>query len=88
MGTGHAVIQAIPKLDSEYTMILYGDVPLVCCNILQELLTATTKTGMGLVTYLKKIPQGFGRIVRDQKTKQIIKIVEEKDCDKIAASHQ
>ena len=82
LGTGHAVIQAIPKLDSEYTMILYGDVPLVCCNILQELLTATTKTGMGLVTYLKKIPQGFGRIVRDQKTKQIIKIVEEKDCDK------
>ena len=81
MGTGHAVIQAIPKLDSEYTMILYGDVPLVSSNILQELFTATLKTGIGLITFFKKNSHGFGRIVSNQQTKKIIKIVEEKDCD-------
>ena len=81
LGTGHAVIQAIPKLDSEYTMILYGDVPLVSSNILYELFSASSKTGIGLITFLKKNSQGFGRIVRNQQTKKIIKIVEEKDCD-------
>ena len=54
LGTGHAVIQAIPKLDSEYTMILYGDVPLVSSNILYELFSASSKTGIGLITFLKK----------------------------------
>ena len=79
LGTGHAVIQAIPKLDSEYTMILYGDVPLVSSNILYELFSASSKTGIGLITFLKKNSQGFGRIVRNQQTKKIIKIVEEKE---------
>ena len=71
MGTGHAVIQAIPKLDSEYTMILYGDVPLVSSNILQELFTATSKTGIGLITFFKKIHMVLEELFVTNKQKKL-----------------
>ena len=81
LGTGHAVMQAINEITSQLTLILYGDVPLINHELLLRLIDASKKTGIGLVTFNKTNPAGFGRIVRDDKKKKIIKIVEEKDCD-------
>ena len=81
LGTGHAVMQAINEITSQFTLILYGDVPLINHELLLRLIDASKKTGIGLVTFDKTNPTGFGRIVRDDKKKKIIKIVEEKDCD-------
>ena len=81
LGTGHAVMQAINEITSEFILILYGDVPLINNKLLLRLIDASKKTGIGLVTFDKTNPTGFGRIVRDDNKQKIIKIVEEKDCD-------
>ena len=69
------------KSPVNFTLILYGDVPLINHELLLRLIDVSKKTGIGLVTFDKTNPTGFGRIVRDDKKKKIIKIVEEKDCD-------
>ena len=39
-GTGHALLQALPKLDlDEPTLVLYGDVPLISKKTLMRLVT-------------------------------------------------
>ena len=81
LGTGHAVMQAVNEITSQLTLILYGDVPLINHELLLRLIDASKKTGIGLVTFDKTNPTGFGRIVRDDNKQKIIKIVEEKDCD-------
>jgi bifunctional UDP-N-acetylglucosamine pyrophosphorylase/glucosamine-1-phosphate N-acetyltransferase len=81
LGTGHAVMQAINEITSQLTLILYGDVPLINHELLLRLIDASKKTGIGLVTFDKTNPTGFGRIIRDDNKQKIIKIVEEKDCD-------
>lgn len=83
LGTGHAVMQALPLLDDSVpTLILYGDVPLTTQASLQRLLDAAGSDKLGILTVVQDNPFGLGRIVRtDGKTDgQIIAIVEEKDA--------
>lgn len=78
LGTGHAVQQALPQLnDSSTTLILYGDVPLIQANTLQQLLK--TPDTLSLLTLHLDNPSGYGRIVRDSEEK-VISIVEQKDA--------
>lgn len=80
LGTGHAVQQAVPYLDPAHpTLILYGDVPLITTQTLSRLLTASAPSGFALLTADLSVPQGYGRIVRNE-TGQITRIVEEKDA--------
>lgn len=78
LGTGHAVLQAVPHLDDEgTTLILLGDVPLLN---LQSCLSLLEKTeALGLLTVTKQNPTGYGRIVRNPQ-QQILAIVEHKDA--------
>ena len=76
LGTGHAVKQAIPDLNNDKTLILYGDVPLIKISDLQELVKKAD-SGLALMTFIKSSPQGYGRIIRNGS--KIIEIVEEKD---------
>lgn len=81
LGTGHAVAQALPYLQSDdVALILYGDVPLVSQATL-EVLTAlvTEQQPLVLLTLNLSNPQGYGRIVRDAE-QQITRIVEQKDA--------
>jgi bifunctional UDP-N-acetylglucosamine pyrophosphorylase/glucosamine-1-phosphate N-acetyltransferase len=80
LGTGHAVQQALPFLSEEFTLILYGDVPLISKSLLEQLVKISS-SGLGLITFEKENPTGYGRIVRHQG--QIQKITEEKDCDNL-----
>ncbi len=79
-GTADAVAKALPLLkDDQKVIILYGDVPLISSNTLNELIEKT-KDGLGIVTINMGNPTGLGRIVRDSLGK-VIKIVEQKDAN-------
>lgn len=80
-GTGHAVAQAMPNVDPDATVIvLYGDVPLIRSNTLQQLLDQTqTQQGLTLLTVKLDNPMGYGRIVRNA-AGEIQAIVEQKDA--------
>lgn len=79
-GTGHAVMMAASELDLQgITLVLYGDVPLVKVETLQNLLGRVDDNNMALLTVELVKPSGYGRIVRDEAGK-VIAIVEEKDA--------
>ena len=79
LGTGHAVMQAVPQLDENVsTLVLYGDVPLTSAASLQRLVQAAGKDKLGILTVEQANPFGLGRIVRENE--RIVRIVEEKDA--------
>lgn len=80
LGTGHAVMQALPELDeSAPTLVLYGDVPLTTTASLQALVAAAGADKLGILTVVQDDPFGLGRIVRDAQG-NIVRIVEQKDA--------
>jgi bifunctional UDP-N-acetylglucosamine pyrophosphorylase/glucosamine-1-phosphate N-acetyltransferase len=80
LGTGHAVLQALPYLDPAVpTLILYGDVPLIRAATLLQLMAQGADAGLALLTVRLDNAQDYGRIVRDGG--RIVRIVEEKDAD-------
>lgn len=79
LGTGHAVMQAVPQLDDgAATLVLYGDVPLTTADTLRRLVEAAGSDKLGILTVEQANPFGLGRIVRENG--QIVRIVEEKDA--------
>lgn len=80
LGTGHAVMQAMPLLDDAVpTLVLYGDVPLTTAATLQRLLSSAGHNRLGILTVEMDDPTGYGRIVRDA-AGRIARIVEQKDA--------
>jgi bifunctional UDP-N-acetylglucosamine pyrophosphorylase/glucosamine-1-phosphate N-acetyltransferase len=80
LGTGHAVMQALPALGTEgKTLVLYGDVPLIRAETLAQLLQAAGD-GIAVLTIELDDPRGYGRIVRNADGR-VTGIVEEKDAD-------
>ncbi|MFJ3374880.1 bifunctional UDP-N-acetylglucosamine diphosphorylase/glucosamine-1-phosphate N-acetyltransferase GlmU [Pseudomonas sp. NPDC086112] len=80
LGTGHAVAQAVPFIESDTVLILYGDVPLIEVETLQRLLKLAAPQQLGLLTVELDDPTGYGRIVRDAAGK-VTAIVEQKDAN-------
>jgi bifunctional UDP-N-acetylglucosamine pyrophosphorylase / glucosamine-1-phosphate N-acetyltransferase len=81
LGTGHAVMQALPNLQDEArVLILYGDVPLIAIETLKRFLNETPSEAVGLITAYLPNPTGYGRIIRDDQH-NVITIIEEKDAD-------
>ena len=79
LGTGHAVMQAVPQLDEDApTLVLYGDVPLTTEQSLRSLVEAAGNDKLGILTVEQANPFGLGRIVRENG--RIVRIVEEKDA--------
>ena len=79
LGTGHAVMQALPLLDKDSEcLVLYGDVPLIRADSLRALVEAS-KGGLGVMTAVVDDATGYGRIVRDAAGK-MLRIVEHKDA--------
>ncbi|MGF6397554.1 bifunctional UDP-N-acetylglucosamine pyrophosphorylase/glucosamine-1-phosphate N-acetyltransferase [Pseudomonas frederiksbergensis] len=82
LGTGHAVAQAVPFIESDTVLILYGDVPLIEVETLQRLLKLAAPQQLGLLTVELDDPTGYGRIVRDAAGK-VTAIVEHKDTTEL-----
>ncbi|WER46242.1 bifunctional UDP-N-acetylglucosamine diphosphorylase/glucosamine-1-phosphate N-acetyltransferase GlmU [Cupriavidus sp. WKF15] len=80
LGTGHAVMQALPQLDDSLpTLVLYGDVPLTTAATLKSLVDEAGDSRFGVLTVEMPDPTGYGRIVRDA-AGSIVRIIEQKDA--------
>jgi bifunctional UDP-N-acetylglucosamine pyrophosphorylase/glucosamine-1-phosphate N-acetyltransferase len=82
LGTGHAVMQAMPSVPNDHmALVLYGDVPLISRNTLTELLALAGSQQTALLTVELDDPSGYGRVVRGKRGR-VQKIVEQKDASK------
>jgi bifunctional UDP-N-acetylglucosamine pyrophosphorylase/glucosamine-1-phosphate N-acetyltransferase len=82
LGTGHAVMQAIPNIpDDHVVLVLYGDVPLISAVTLAELLAMCGPKQISLLTMILDDPSGYGRVIRNARD-QVQKIVEQKDASR------
>lgn len=80
LGTGHAVMQAMPNVDDDArVLVLYGDVPLTSTSTLERLINLVPENRLGLLTIHMDKPTGYGRILRDAHGR-VMQIVEEKDA--------
>lgn len=82
LGTGHAVMQAIPQLKNSdgYVFILCGDTPLITSETILKAIEYH-KANNNAVTVLSSLiddPTGYGRIIRTSKG-DVLKIVEHRD---------
>ncbi|THG82622.1 UDP-N-acetylglucosamine diphosphorylase/glucosamine-1-phosphate N-acetyltransferase [Pseudomonas sp. A-1] len=80
LGTGHAVAQALPFIDAEQVLVLYGDVPLIEAPTLERLLAHAGPEQLALLTVELADPTGYGRILRDGEDR-VTAIVEQKDAN-------
>jgi bifunctional UDP-N-acetylglucosamine pyrophosphorylase/glucosamine-1-phosphate N-acetyltransferase len=81
LGTGHALMQALPQLSADgLTLVLYGDVPLVRMQTLQQLIGVSREKDCALLTAIIANPFGYGRILRDLESNEVVAIVEQKDA--------
>ncbi|MFK8031771.1 MAG: bifunctional UDP-N-acetylglucosamine diphosphorylase/glucosamine-1-phosphate N-acetyltransferase GlmU [Gammaproteobacteria bacterium] len=81
LGTGHAVDQAMSAVsDDDIVLVLYGDVPLIQEETLQQLVHLAGENALALLTVKLDNPYGYGRIVRDARG-HVLSIVEEKDTN-------
>lgn len=84
LGTGHAVKQTEPfmkDLDGE-TLIIYGDTPLVSTETIKQILHIHEKENNDLtvVSAVLPNPSGYGRLIREEKSRALLAIREETDC--------
>lgn len=85
LGTGHAVLQALPQVASaDQILILYGDVPLIAAETLKKLIACSSsaeesQNSIGFVSIEAKNPFGLGRVQRNDQGK-VLGIIEEKDA--------
>ena len=79
LGTGHGVLQAVPALSPDSTvLVLYGDVPLIGTETLAALVAAAA-TGPALLTAQVGDPSGYGRILRNA-AGALVGVAEHKDA--------
>lgn len=81
LGTGHAVLQALPAISSDYVLILCGDTPLITPQMLSTFiaLVKDQSSQIGFITANVFPPTGLGRVIRD-KAGKVLKVVEEKEA--------
>jgi len=84
LGTAHAVMQAAPLLEGKQgrTLVLTGDTPLIKTSTMKDLIRIQyDRRYSGVVlTSIMDDPTGYGRILREHDTGDILGIVEEKDA--------
>ena len=82
LGTGHAVMAALPKLRGHKgpVLILSGDVPLLDKASVNKLRKAYDKSGgtLAFCTFFPEDTTGYGRVIRDRGA--VVAIREHRDC--------
>ena len=79
LGTGHAVAQALPHLEEDVVLVLYGDVPLIQPQTLRDFVARGDDPSLALMTLTLDDPSGYGRVIRDGDGK-VRRVVEQKDA--------
>jgi bifunctional UDP-N-acetylglucosamine pyrophosphorylase/glucosamine-1-phosphate N-acetyltransferase len=85
-GTGHAVLQALPKMTfpkRSRLLIVNGDLPTLRTPTLRALLTRHRRAGAALTVLTARLedPSGYGRVLRGADGR-VSRIVEDRDADK------
>ncbi len=87
LGTGHAIqcskdflILCKNTLSAKNVIILSGDVPLITSSTINNTLEGLLNSNISIIVSKVENPYGLGRIITDTNN-NIIKIVEEKDCN-------
>ena len=81
LGTGHALQQALPAVpDGATILVLSGDVPLISVATLQQLVAAGMGGRLAILTTELGDAKGYGRVVREAKSRRVERIVEERDA--------
>lgn len=79
IGTADAVKSALPRIaQTDKILILYGDVPLIRKETMENLFTQQQTT---ILTTCLDDPSGYGRVLKDENG-HAVGIVEEKDADR------
>ncbi len=79
IGTADAVKSALPRIArTDKILILYGDVPLISKETMENLFTQQQTT---ILTTCLNDPSGYGRVLKDENG-HAVGIVEEKDADR------
>ena len=92
LGTGHAVqqvtplLQSLPHLSTAQIMVLAGDCPLIQHSTLEDLFQYHQQQQSAATVLTAKLenPFGYGRILRN-KNNDVVAIREQKDCNEIEA---
>lgn len=80
LGTGHAVLQALPACQPSSTVIvLFGDVPLLTHSTLTAVIQAA-EAGPVMLSAVVDDPEGYGRVVRGLDG-EFLRVVEHKDAN-------
>jgi len=83
LGTGHAVLQALPHLEGggDRVLVFYADMPLLRAETLAKLAAHHQEAGatLTLLTVVNEDSMGFGRVLRDP-SGRVAAVVEERDC--------
>lgn len=83
-GTGNAVLQAKALLKDKEgsTLVICGDTPLITTETIENIFRVhnKTKNDLTIVTAVLEEPKGYGRIIRETKSNQVLSIKEDKDC--------
>lgn len=68
-GTGKAIQVGLPKIKSDYTVIMCGDSAVFDSKLLEEALAAHVKSKSACTIFTKRVPNphGLGRIIRNSK---------------------
>ena len=85
LGTGHAVMQTAPilkDLEGE-TLIIYGDTPLVSSETIEQIMHIheKEKNALTVVSTVLATSRGYGRLIREEKSHDLLAIREETDCN-------
>ena len=81
-GTGHAVLQAMPAIPDDHTvLVLYGDVPLLRVSTLEHLVARAGPKSVAILSALLPDPAGYGRVIRDT-AGRVARIVEDRDANR------
>lgn len=82
LGTGHALMQAVPKLEGKngYVLVICGDTPLLRSETIRQLIETCEEkqAAASVLTAIMDNPFGYGRVLRDDKG-HMTGIVEQKD---------
>ena len=83
-GTGHAVRVALQEVPEAHgtVVVVPGDAPMLTAEMLAELVAEHQRVGAAvtLLTSRQDDPTGYGRVIRDDQTGQVVRVVEHLDA--------
>lgn len=81
LGTGHAVLAALPLVERSKVFVCYGDMPFLDPATIRETIEVVSRrdAAAAILTMTSEDPPPYGRVIRDEHGR-VLKVVEVGDC--------